>query len=289
MNPIGVIGVGHIGKGFVEPLLDAGKDVVVFDIDESQVRWATERGAEAASSPAGVAATVDCVVMALPGSPEVEETLRGENGVLAGVDGGELVVDVTTTAPETSVESETWCTAHEVAFVEAPITGGSPRDGMHMMVGGSLEAYETAREVLDVLCADHERIGAAGDAGVFKLGLQLRYAGHNAIDAEVIEFLRDNDVDPEPLRDFLEFEMMDQYFTGDFSQEIEGLGGLRIWQKDIGYARDVAAERDSALPLTGVLHEVYKATVRLTQQDEGHAGAIIRYWETLNGNSDRYE
>lgn len=289
MNPIGVIGVGHIGKGFVENLLDAGRDVVVYDVDDSQIEWATDRGADGADSPVVLAAAVDCVVMALPGTPEVETTLVGEDGVLTTTDGLELVIDVTTTAPETSVESEGWCAERGVTFVEAPITGGSPREGMHMMVGGTQTAYERSKEILDLLCADHERIGDAGDAGIFKLGLQVRYAGHHAIDAEVIEFLRDNDVDPAPLRDFLDFELMEQYFSGDFSQEIEGLGGLNIWHKDIGYAHDVGAERDSALPLAGTLHEIYKAAMRLTEADEGHAGAIIRYWQALNGGGEADE
>jgi len=43
--------------------------------------------------------------------------------------------------------------------------------------------------------------------------------------------------------------VFDGYFTGDFSQGVEGLGGLAIWHKDIGCAREVARENGTALPL----------------------------------------
>jgi 3-hydroxyisobutyrate dehydrogenase-like beta-hydroxyacid dehydrogenase len=75
----------------------------------------------------------------------------------------------------------------------------------------------------------------------------------------------------------------------DFSQGIEGLGGLAIWDKDLGYARDFAADNGTALPLNAVVHEAYKATRRRVDADEGHAAALIRYWMALNAADDRYE
>lgn len=287
MKDIGLIGVGYIGKLFLDELLEANYDVSVFDVDESKVQYATEEGASAADSPAEIGRQSDVVIMAVPGSPEVEATLEGADGLLEGVDDGDLVIDVTTTLPETSIAAEEHCADRGVRFIEAPITGGSPRDGYHMMIGGTGDNYEAGTEVLDVICADHTRIGDTGDATIFKLGLQMRYAGHHAIDAEIVEFCRDNGVDPSPFNDFLEMGIWEKYFTGDFSQDIEGLGGLAIWHKDIGYARQVAHENETALPLNGVVHEAYKATVRRAGEDEGHASAVIKYWEALNDAENR--
>ncbi|WP_281244888.1 NAD-binding protein [Halomicrobium zhouii] len=138
-----------------------------------------------------------------------------------------------------------------------------------------------------MICDDHVRIGDVGDATVFKLALQLRYAGQQAVDAEVVEFCRDNGVDPAPLNEFLELGVWDRYFTGEYEQAIQGLGGLEIWHKDVGYARQVARENGTALPLAAVVHEAYKATVRRVEEDEGHAAAVIEYWRTLNDAEDR--
>ena len=289
MQSIGLIGVGFIGKVFLNALRDAEYPVTAFDIDESKVEYATDRGASAAATPAEVGRESDVVLMAVPGSPEVEATMEGDDGLLAGLNGGELIIDATTTHPDTSVACEEWCEEADVDFVEATITGGAPREGYHMMVGGTEERYERASEILDVVCDDHARIGPIPQGTVFKLGLQMRYAGHHAVDAEVVEFVRDNGVDPRHFNDFLGFDIWEQYFTGDFAQDIEGLGGLAIWHKDIGYAREFAHENGTALPLNGVVHEAYKATVRRADEGEGHAAALIEYWQTLNDAENRYD
>ncbi|MFC4440389.1 MULTISPECIES: NAD(P)-dependent oxidoreductase [Natrialbaceae] len=285
MPTVGLIGVGFIGKLFLDDLITADYDVVVFDIDDSKVEYAIERGATASDSPATLGRKVDIVLMSLPGSVEVEATLEGENGLLEGVDDGDLVIDVTTTHPETSVTCYEQCDEQNVRFIEAPITGGSPREGYHMMIGGRETDYRAATEILDVICSDHTRVGEIGKGTILKLALQMRYAGHNAVDAEVVEFCRDNDVDPEVLNEFLEMGIWENYFSGDFSQDIEGLGGLAIWHKDINYARQVARENGTSLPLNAAVNEAYKATVRRTDENEGHAATLIKYWQLLN-NAD---
>ncbi|MFB6113123.1 MAG: NAD(P)-dependent oxidoreductase [Halodesulfurarchaeum sp.] len=289
MTSIGLIGVGYIGKLFVDRLLDAEYPLVVYDISDEQMAYATENGATAASHPAELAEETDIVVMALPGTPEVEDTLEGDNGLLETIESGQLVIDVTTTHPDTAVACEDIFDERNIDFIEALITGGAPREGYHMMIGGTEAAYTRASEILSVMCDDHIRVGPIPDASILKLGLQMRYAGHHAIDAEVIEFVRDNGVDPTLFTDFFGFDMWENYFSGDFSQDIEGLGGLAIWNKDIGYACDFAHQQKTALPLTGVVHEAYKATTRRTSEDEGHASSLIKYWLALNNSEDRYE
>lgn len=287
MITVGLIGVGYIGKLFLDKLLDAGHSVVVFDVDEPQVEYAVERGASTAETPAAIGRESDIIIMAVPGTPEVEATLEGSDGLLTGIDNGDLIIDVTTTLPETSIVADEWCANQGAQFIEAPITGGSPRDGYHMMIGGTKSNYEAASEVLDIICADHIRIGEVGDATIFKLALQMRYAGHHAIDAEIVEFCRDNGVDPTPFNDFLKMGIWDKYFTENFSQDIEGLGGLTIWHKDIGYAQQVANESGTALPINTIVHEAYKATTHRINENEGHAAALIKYWQVLNNADGR--
>jgi len=282
MNKIGIIGVGVIGKLFVDRLSKTGHSVVVYDIDKSQEKYAVEKGASVAESPQELTEQVDVVIMSLPGTPEVESTMEGDEGVLEALREGQLVIDVTTTLPETSVVTESMCNERGAVFVEAPITGAAPREGWHMMVGGTEENYKITSDLLDDLCDDHIRIGKVGKATVFKLALQMRYAGHNALDAEVVEFVRDNGADPQLLNDFLEMGILKNYFTNDFSQDIEGLGGLAIWHKDIGYARQVAHENTTALPINAAVHEAYKATIRTSEENEGHAATLIKYWRQLN-------
>ncbi|MUW13986.1 NAD-binding protein [Halorubrum sp. CBA1125] len=287
MTTIGLIGVGYIGKLFLDALVDTDHDVTVFDIDPEKVQHAVDEGATAKGSPAEIGRGADAILMAVPGTPEVEDVMEGDDGLLDVLEEGQLVIDVSTTRPETSVRYEEKCADRGARFIEAPITGGSPREGYHMMIGGTEENYAAASDVLDIVCADHARVGEIGKGTIFKLGLQMRYAGHHAIDAEIVEFARDNGVDPALYNDFLEMGMLDKYFSEDFSQDIEGLGALAIWNKDIGYAREVAHENHTALPINGVVHEAYKATVRRADEDEGHAATLIKYWKLLNDAEHR--
>jgi len=287
MPTVGVVGVGYIGKRFLDRLADTEYETLAYDVDRSQVDAATERGATAAESPADLARRSAFVVLALPGSPEVEAVMESDDGILGALSAGTTVVDATTTRPETSRVCEAWCEERGAAFVEAPITRAAPRDGAHMMVGGTDAAYESARELIAVLSDDHLHAGGAGQATVLKLALQMRYAGQNALDAEIVEFTRDNGVDPAHLREFFGMDLWEAYLDRDFAQDIEGLGGLAIWHKDLGYAREVARENGTALPINAAVFEAYKATVRRAGPEEGHAATLLRYWELLNDATER--
>ena len=289
MTRVGLIGVGYIGSLFLDALVETEHQVTVFDIDDEKVERAVEKGAATAETPAEIGRETRVVLIAVPGTPEVEDVMEGSDGLLSVLEEEHVVIDSSTTLPETSVTYEEKCSEQGARFIEAPITGGSPREGHHMMVGGTEDSYAAAEEILDVVCSDHERIGGAGKATIFKLGLQMRYAGHHAIDAEIVEFTRDNGVDPELYNEFLEMGMLEKYFSEDFSQDIEGLGALAIWNKDIGYARQVAHENQTALPINGVVHEAYKATVRRSDPSEGHAATLIKYWKLLNNAESRSE
>lgn len=285
MTHIGLIGVGFIGKLFVDDLRGAEYSLTVYDIDESQLDYAAERGAERASSPTEVAAAADIVILALPGYPEVR-TVMGDGdgqGLLGVLEPGQCVIDTTTTGPETAADYQQKCAAREVGFVTAPLTRNAPGSGIHMMVGGSPADYDAVESVLDTISTAHTRIGDARDAQTFKLMIQMRYAGQQAIDAEIVEFGRNNGIDPSLMNEFLGMDVWERYFTLDFSPTIEGLGGLAIWHKDLGYALSLAQETNTATPLTSTVHEAYKSAIEAADEDEGHAAATIRYWRHHNG------
>ncbi|GAB3035520.1 NAD(P)-dependent oxidoreductase [Natronobiforma cellulositropha] len=279
MTTVGILGVGVIGTRFLEDLLETGYDPWVYDIADEQVAAATDRGARAASDPADLTTRVDVLLLALPGSPEVEATMTGERGILSALETGQVVVDASTTLPETAVACAEYCADRGAHFVDAPLTGAAPKPGTQMMVGAREGAYETARAVIETVSNDHVLVGDPGDATVLKLALQLRYAGQRALDAELVTFLEAADVDARLLRDFFEMDVQEEYYERDFSQRLEGLGTLAIWHKDVGYAIAVARETGATLPLSSVVYDAYEETVRTVDEGEGSAEAIITYWE----------
>jgi 3-hydroxyisobutyrate dehydrogenase-like beta-hydroxyacid dehydrogenase len=152
-----------------------------------------------------------------------------------------------------------------------------------MMLGASDPSYEAAREVVETVSARHIRFEGVERTLRFKYMLQIRYAAHIAVDAEVVAFAKESDVDPRPLNEFLGMDISEKLFEDDYTQEVEGLGTVGIWDKDLGYALDVAREDDVAMPLTAMVHEVYKHANRVGGEEEGDAATIARYWRALNG------
>lgn len=282
MQSIGLIGVGYIGKLFVDSLREAEYPVTAYDIDPDQVAYAEDRGAKAAGSPAEVARASDVILMALPGTPEVEATIDGDGGMSSELEAGQIIVDSTTTKVETATKYANECAEQGVHWVSAPLTRAAPVEGIHMMIGSSDEAYEAAEEVIETVSARHIRFDGPVEALRFKYMLQIRYAAHMAVDAEIVEFAKDSGIDARPLNDFLGMDIAENFFEDDYSQDIEGLGGLAIWDKDLGYALDVARQDDIAMPLTSMVHETYKHGNRVAGPDEGHAATIARYWRALN-------
>ena len=283
MQEIGLVGVGFIGKRFLESLREAGHPLTVFDVDPSQVAYAEERGASVADSPAEVAEASDAVLLALPGTPEVEATMDGPDGLLSALDPGDVVVDATTTRVGTAVEYESKCEERGVHWVTAPLTRAAPVDGIHVMVGGSERSYEAGKAVIEAVSVRHVRFESVEKAMRFKYALQIRYAAHNAVDAEIVEFARDGGVDPRPLNEFLGMDVSEKLLEDDYRQDVEGLGTVAIWDKDLGYALDLAGEDDVAMPLTSLVHEAYKHARRAAGEDEGDAATVARYWRALNG------
>jgi len=283
MQSIGLIGVGFVGKLFVDSLREEEYPLTVFDIDRSQTEYAVERGADAVESPAEVAEVSDVILVAVPGTPEVEWIMEGEGNLLPALEPGQVVLDSTTTNVETALEYEAECGKRDVHWVSAPLTRAAPVEGIHMMVGGTEENYRAAADVIETVSARHIRFDDVEEALRFKYMLQIRYAAHTAVDAEIVEFARDSGVDARPLQEFLGMDIAENFFEDDYTQDIEGLGGLAIWNKDLGYALDIARKDDVAMPLTSLVHEAYKHGARVAGPDEGHATTIARYWRALNG------
>lgn len=283
MQRIGLVGVGFSGKLFTDRLRGAEYPLVAYDVDDSQVAYATDRGAEAADSPAAVVERSDAVILSLPGAPEVEAVMDAANGVLSALD-DQLILDTTTEGPESAAKYADAVRNAGGRYVTAPYTRASPAgEGVRMMLGGTPEDCAAAEPIVGTLSVDHVRIGDAADAQTFKLMLQLRYACRQAVDAEIVSFGRDNGVDPRVLTEFLEMEVPEGFFGSDFSQDIEGMGSLAIWHKDVGYALDVAHANDTALPIASAVREIYKSTVRNAGPDEGNATAVIQHWRRCNG------
>ncbi|MCJ7750327.1 MAG: NAD(P)-dependent oxidoreductase [Armatimonadetes bacterium] len=275
MDRVGLIGLGNVGSGFAKRLREAGYPLTVLDKDERRMEPAIGLGAQGASTPAEVAAASDIVILSLPGSPAVEAVMDGPEGVLGHLGKGQLVVDTGTSRPETDVRYGGLCAEKGAGFIDAPITGRS--EGWIMMVGGTEENFERGREVLGCLAYKLKHIGPAGTGQALKLTNQLMQAGQWSVWAEAIEFSRSAGLEPRLLSEYLEFGVPEVMYGDDFSAG----GQLGLHYKDLGYILDLAHDTEANIPVTALVHEIFKGAKIAGKPDWFQAG-VIAYWRKLN-------
>ena len=275
MQRVGLIGLGTVGSGFAEKLRQGGYPLTVLDKDARRMEPAVALGAEGAKTPGEVAAASDIVLLSLPNSPAVEAVMDGPEGVLGSLGKGQLVVDTGTSRPETDIRYAGLCAEKGAGFMDAPITGRS--EGWIIMAGGTEEEFEKARPVLDCLAYKLKHIGPVGRGQALKLANQLMQAGQWAVWAEAIEFTRSAGLEPRLLSEYLEFGVPEVMYGDDFSAG----GHLALHYKDLGYILDLAHDTEANVPVTALVHEIFKASKVGGEQDWSQPG-VITYWRRLN-------
>ncbi len=125
---VGLIGIGSMGWPMAARLVQAGFAVTVFDAVPGQAdKFAQEVGGQAAATCAELAAQSDIVFTMLPTSAIVEQVLNGEQGVLAGLRPGSVVVDMSSGVPAHTQRLAQAVAAAGGVMVDAPVSGGVPR------------------------------------------------------------------------------------------------------------------------------------------------------------------
>ena len=99
---VGFIGLGIMGSSMAKNLMDAGFDLMVYDMVASKCEPLAAKGAKAARSCAEVARLSDVIISIVVDTPDVEAVLFGTDGVEEGLSPGKVVVDMTTISPEGS-------------------------------------------------------------------------------------------------------------------------------------------------------------------------------------------
>jgi len=152
---IGFVGLGIMGSRMAANLRRAGYELTVYNRTRERAEsWAGDHGGTVVSTPAEVGAASDIVITMVVDGPQVQEVLLGERGVAAGAAAGTLCVDMSTIAPGDSRRIADALAEKGVAFVDAPVTGSSPKaeDGtLTIMAGGAAKDFERARPLFEAM------------------------------------------------------------------------------------------------------------------------------------------
>jgi 3-hydroxyisobutyrate dehydrogenase len=175
------MGRGALGQ------LKSSFPVCAFDVVDSARREMAETGIEVCETPGQIAARADVILLFLPGPSEVAQTIEGADGLLAAIRPGAIIVDLSTVDPESTRRMHRLATAAGCEYLDAPILGRPERAGKWTLpVGGSADALERARPVLDRIAGNLIHVGPSGAGNVVKLLNNLMFGTINNITAEIL-------------------------------------------------------------------------------------------------------
>ncbi|MDD9812251.1 MAG: NAD(P)-dependent oxidoreductase [Gammaproteobacteria bacterium] len=170
---IGFIGLGAMGAAMVEQLQQHGyRLTVIANRARAAVDAAVQRGAAEADTARIVAENSDIIMFCVDTSASVESRMNGDDGVIAGLTPGKVVIDFGTSLPESTRRLGAQVAAKGAALLDAPLgrTPAMAREGrLNIMGAGDKEAFERVRPVLEVLGENVFYFGALGTGHTIKL------------------------------------------------------------------------------------------------------------------------
>lgn len=277
MTTIAFIGLGHMGLPMARNLLKAGFNLNVFDLLQAAVEDLAKDGALPASSALEAVQNADVVVSMLPASRHVEGLYLGDNGLLAALKPGSLVLECSTIAPESARKVHQAAQARGIDLIDAPVSGGTAGAAagtLTFMIGGAAETLEKARSIFDAMGKNIFHAGPAGAGQVAKVCNNQVLAVQMIATAEAMAMGVANGLEPAVLA-----EIMRQSSGGNWTLEkynpwpgvmenapaSKGYSGgfmAELMTKDLGLAQEAAQASGSSTPMGALALQLYRLLLK---------------------------
>lgn len=288
MKPVvGLIGLGLMGKPMGRNLLKAGFPLVIWNRTKEHADDLVHEGAKFASSPCELAKQVDLLITIVSDPPAVEQILNGDNGALNGLRKGSLYIDSSTVSPALARKVAGECAARGVAYLDAPVTGGTwgaEKGELVFMIGGTPETLERARPVLEAVGKRFFLLGPNGAGQTVKLAMNLILALEVEAFAEALALVTKAGVQGERLVEVMQSSMarapvLDVKAPQILKNEYPPSFPLRLMHKDVRLALELAKQEGVQLPAGAAAYTAYSAVLDAAKEDLDYA-AVARFWKS---------
>jgi len=277
-----------MGLSMCGHLLDKGYDVTVYNRTKAKAQPLLDKGAKWGDSPRAVANQSE-ILFTMVGYPrDVREVYFGENGVLAGLKPGSLVIDMTTTEPSLSKEIYAAAKAKGADAIDAPVSGGdvgAKEARLVIMVGGDATAFARARPLFELMGKNIALLGPAGAGQHCKMANQIAVAVAMVAWVEALAYARKAGLDPAgvlasisggaaggwAMTNLAPRALADNYAPGFYVKHI---------LKDIRIALESAAELKLDLPGLACARKLYDQVAAKGWEDCG-TQALYRLYTSL--------
>ena len=268
MENIGFIGLGIMGKPMAKNLISAGYPLTVHDLVQSSVGELVEAGAESADTPKEVAGRSEVVITMLPDTPDVEKVTLGTEdkpGVLAGLEEGSRLIDMSTISASRTREMASAAAEKGVAMLDAPVSGG-PEGAigarLSIMVGGDEDVFKESLPIFEAMGKNIVYMGESGMGQTTKACNQVMCVLNILGMCEGLILGAKAGLDPQKLLDALGgglagsailSNMAPKILKGDFEPGFM----VRLQRKDLRLALEMADEVGVPLAGTRLVNQIF--------------------------------
>ena len=266
MKNKGFIGLGVMGSPMAGHISKAGYDVTVFNrtIEKSKLCY-EELGGKVALSPSELAEECDMVFLCVGHDQDVEEIVRGRNGVLESLKPGGIIVDHTTTSSVLAKNMAMNSLKKGIFFIDAPVSGGekgAKEGSLTIMAGGDEEAFKSSLQVLNLYSKYSKRMGDSGTGQLTKMVNQICIAGLIQALAEGMHFsekagLNTQEVIEVISRGAAQSWQMDNRWESMLSDYYEHGFAVDWMRKDLGFVLEESVVNGSNLEITNLIDSFY--------------------------------
>jgi 3-hydroxyisobutyrate dehydrogenase-like beta-hydroxyacid dehydrogenase len=285
---VGFVGIGSMGSGMAANLVRAGHRVVVWN--RTRGRAEAVRGAEVATSPADLARECRMVMVCVSDTPDVEEVVTGDAGLLEALAPGTLIVDHSTISPHATRRLADLVAERGATWLDAPVSGGpegAVKGTLSIMVGGDPADVERARPYLDAYGAKVIHVGPVGSGQMVKLVNQILVVVNQLAASEALLFAQMGGLELEPTLDAVVGGAAGSWMLANRGPQMivrDWTPGFTIdlQQKDLRLVLEAADQIGAPLPGTALVFQLYRALQARGLGSEGNH-ALVKALEEMVG------
>ncbi|GAB5490081.1 MAG: NAD(P)-dependent oxidoreductase [Phototrophicaceae bacterium] len=290
MTKIGFIGLGIMGRGMARNLITKGFDVTVWNRTARKMDEFVAEGAVAGQSPKDVSENCDIIMVCVSDTPDVEAVVHGDNGILAGISAGKLVIDHSTISPHATLELAQAINDKGAFWLDAPISGGNEgaeKGTLSIMVGGDIEQFERAKPYLEAIGKTITHVGKQGAGQMVKLVNQILVVINCLAVSEALMFAEAGGLDLQSTLAAVEGGAAGSWMLSNRGSQMivrDWRPGftINLQQKDLRLVLEAADQLGIPVLATSMVFNLYRT---LQQQGLGEEGnhSLVKALEKMTG------
>ena len=286
---VGFIGLGMMGIPMSKQLLDAGYKIVGYDTDPDACSRAKANGADIAASPKEIAEKCNPVITIVPNSDIVEQVVLGPEGVMAGASEGDVLIEMTTAYPMSTLKIANELGKKGVRMLDAPVSGGvvgAEKGTLSIIVGGDVDLFEQCKPLFEVMGKNIFHMGAVGSGHTMKAVNNFLSGCSMVATSEAVALATKAGLEPKKVVDVLQVSTGRSYATEwkfprfVLPRKFDDGFRIELFNKDLDILTRLARELGVPMFTAHTIHQIFNFAMGHGYGPKGHTSIaqLIEEW-----------